>query len=37
FPFATAIKRIRKKIDDAEDESQSAIETIRRVGYRFRG
>lgn len=33
----TAIKRIRKKIDDAEDESQSAIETIRRVGYRFRG
>ncbi len=33
----TAIKRIRKKIDDAEDESQSLIETIRRVGYRFKG
>lgn len=32
----TAIKRIRKKIDDADDESQSMIETIRRVGYRFR-
>lgn len=32
----TAIKRIRQKIDDAEDESQSMIETIRRVGYRFR-
>jgi len=33
----TAIKRIRKKVDDAGDESQSMIETIPRVGYRLRG
>ncbi|MBX9941173.1 MAG: response regulator transcription factor [Candidatus Obscuribacterales bacterium] len=32
----TAIKRIRKKIDVHEDETKSAIETIPRVGYRFR-
>ncbi len=32
----TAIKRIRKKIDNARDESQSVIETIPRVGYRLR-
>lgn len=32
----TAIKRLRKKIDDGEDESTSLIENIPRVGYRLR-
>lgn len=32
----TAIKRLRKKLDDGEDESKSVIENIPRVGYRMR-
>lgn len=31
-----AIKRLRKKLDDGEDESSSVIENIPRVGYRLR-
>lgn len=31
-----AIKRLRKKLDDGEDESSSIIENIPRVGYRMR-
>lgn len=32
-----SIKRLRRKIDDAEaDENQSLIESNRRIGYRFR-
>ncbi len=32
----TAIKRIRKKIDDGTEDDQSLIENIPRVGYRLR-
>jgi two-component system OmpR family response regulator len=32
----TAVKRLRRKLDDGEDESQSMIENIPRVGYRLR-
>lgn len=32
----TAIKRIRKKLDDSDNEAQSFIENIPRVGYRLR-
>jgi len=32
----TAIKRIRKKIDDGNEDSQSLIENIPKVGYRLR-
>ncbi len=32
----TSIKRLRKKLDDTEDEEESIIETVRRVGYRLR-
>lgn len=32
----TAIKRIRQKLDDDEDEGSSFIENIPRVGYRLR-
>ncbi|MBA3860161.1 MAG: DNA-binding response regulator [Cyanobacteria bacterium PR.3.49] len=32
----TAIKRLRKKLDDGDDESKSVIENIPRVGYRMR-
>ncbi|MDZ4833259.1 MAG: response regulator transcription factor [Candidatus Melainabacteria bacterium] len=31
-----AIKRLRKKLDDGEDETASLIENIPRVGYRLR-
>src|SRR5262249_55531986 len=32
----TAIKRLRKKLDDGDDEAESLIENIPRVGYRLR-
>jgi DNA-binding response OmpR family regulator len=32
----TAIKRIRQKLDDSDDEGSSLIENIPRVGYRLR-
>lgn len=32
----TSIKRLRKKLDDADNEDESIIENIPRVGYRFR-
>ena len=32
----TAIKRIRQKLDDSDNESSSIIENIPRVGYRLR-
>jgi DNA-binding response OmpR family regulator len=32
----TAIKRIRKKLDTSEIETDSVIENIPRVGYRLR-
>lgn len=32
----TSIKRLRKSLDDQDDESRSIIENIPRVGYRFR-
>lgn len=32
----TAVKRLRKKLDDGDDESKSVIENIPRVGYRMR-
>ncbi len=32
----TAIKRIRQKLDDSDDEGNSIIENIPRVGYRLR-
>lgn len=32
----TSIKRIRKKLDDSEDEDQSIIENVRRIGYRLK-
>lgn len=32
----TAIKRIRQKLDDSDDEGSSIIENIPRVGYRLR-
>lgn len=32
----TAIKRLRKKLDDNESENDSFIENVPRVGYRFR-
>jgi DNA-binding response OmpR family regulator len=31
----TSIKRLRKKLDDTDDESLSIIETVPRVGYRL--
>jgi two-component system, OmpR family, response regulator len=32
----TAIKRLRKALDDGDDENDSMIESARRVGYRLR-
>jgi DNA-binding response OmpR family regulator len=32
----SSIKRLRKKLDEGEDESKSVIENIPRVGYRLR-
>lgn len=32
----SAVKRIRQKLDDKDDESQSIIENIPKVGYRLR-
>ncbi|HEY9786291.1 MAG TPA: response regulator transcription factor [Candidatus Obscuribacterales bacterium] len=32
----TAIKRLRKKLDEGDDESDSIIENVPRVGYRLR-
>jgi len=32
----TAVKRLRKKLDDGDDEAKSVIENIPRVGYRMR-
>lgn len=32
----TAIKRLRKKIDESEDENDSLIENVRKVGYRLK-
>jgi DNA-binding response OmpR family regulator len=32
----TAVRRIRQKLDESEDESLSVIENVRRVGYRLR-
>lgn len=32
----TAIKRIRKKLDDSDDENNSIIETLPRIGYKIR-
>lgn len=32
----TSIKRLRRKLDDGEDESKSVLENIPRVGYRLR-
>lgn len=32
----TSIKRLRKKLDEGEDEAKSVIENIPRVGYRMR-
>ena len=32
----TAIKRLRKRLDDGDDEAKSVIEKIPRVGYRMR-
>jgi DNA-binding response OmpR family regulator len=32
----TSIKRLRKKLDDSEDEGTSFLETIPRVGYRMK-
>jgi len=33
----TSIKRLRKKLDNTDQESLSIIETVSRVGYRLRG
>jgi two-component system phosphate regulon response regulator PhoB len=32
----TAVRRIRRVIDDSDDESDSLIENVRRVGYRLK-
>ncbi|HEY9777490.1 MAG TPA: response regulator transcription factor [Planktothrix sp.] len=32
----TAVKRLRKKLDESEDETSSVIENVRRVGYRLK-
>lgn len=32
----TSIKRLRKTLDDSDNEEESIIETVRRVGYRLR-
>jgi DNA-binding response OmpR family regulator len=32
----TCLKRLRKKIDETDDEAQSIIQTIPRIGYRLR-
>jgi DNA-binding response OmpR family regulator len=32
----TSIKRLRRKLDDTDDESLSMIETVSRIGYRLR-
>ncbi len=32
----TCLKRLRKKVDDSEDEEKSFIQTIPRLGYRLR-
>lgn len=32
----TAVRRIRQKLDESDDESMSVIENVRRVGYRLR-
>lgn len=33
----TSIKRIRKKLDESDDEDTSIIENVRRIGYRLKG
>jgi DNA-binding response OmpR family regulator len=33
----TCLKRLRKKIDESENEAESMIQTIPRIGYRLRG
>lgn len=32
----TSVKRLRKKLDDGDDEDNSIIENVRRIGYRLR-
>lgn len=32
----TAVRRIRQKLDDSDDEDKSIIENVRRIGYRLR-
>ncbi|MBS2011128.1 MAG: response regulator transcription factor [Cyanobacteria bacterium SZAS TMP-1] len=32
----TSVRRIRQKLDDSDDESQSVIESSRKIGYRLR-
>ena len=36
FAVRTSIMRLRKKLDDSDDESTSIIENVRRIGYRLR-
>ena len=32
----TSVKRLRKKLDESENEEESIIENVRRIGYRLR-
>jgi two-component system, OmpR family, response regulator len=32
----TSVKRLRKKLDESDDEDSSIIENVRRIGYRLR-
>jgi two-component system OmpR family response regulator len=32
----TSVKRLRKKLDDSDDEDNSIIENVRRIGYRLK-
>jgi len=32
----TCLKRLRRKIDDSDNEEKSAIQTVPRVGYKLR-
>ncbi len=32
----TSVKRLRKKLDESDDEETSIIENVRRIGYRLR-
>jgi two-component system, OmpR family, response regulator len=32
----TSVKRLRKKLDESDDEDSSVIENVRRIGYRLR-